>query len=1047
MAAGVYNSDLKDINLCETITGFSALGGGASGLGAGVDFAIQGTNAVDKQVSNALKGMVFNSGSTITLGADDHILIWVVCSTPGLTSIKSAGGIRATIGTNTNAYYEWYINGSDTLPQGGMNNYAIFYDGATANNTVGSPGASPSHFGGQANINATSKGVNFALDAMRYGTGLYLTEGDITTPITFDSASQFSSDTNNRYGILAGIEGGYILKGRLVIGQDPNLNITQSYFNASNVNIAFLDTEFSTTDWTQIIVDHPSTIFRIQGVNITSLGTNNPGQLVFNNSSTTGSINNCKFNEIGKTFLQANVSITGSSFNSTDTIFQSGSNLFDNIFRTTAGVSSSILVTDPSKLNFNFFDNGGSKHGIEVISTGSYVFEANIFNNFDSGSNANEPLYFNPPGGTGDLTLQITGGGTSIEFRNASSGTVTIESNASITVTGLQDNTEVRIFDSATTGPQTELAGIEDAIDGTSGNRSFTFTLPVGTIVDIVLISVQYENQRLDGFEITISQDLPFEQTFDRNYSAIPEPPPSEIIALFDSLQSRSTYFENQSESEVFPTLLEDNNLLNSASLLYVASGYSSGSIQSLIPSSSAGDLMGIDTGVIFRPVNPLTLSRINSEGYVVSSSVSGIPKLNYSSTNIGKSGSFHLSPSFLIGNGYAINFLDNGTLSGPFGDAAVGGIISSSNTLTTFPVSGVTDPGGLTSASLIEDDNSGGSKEVWWGYEDVDPDGGTNNVNPYQFSIFAKPSGVNYLYFSASFNNSGSEQWFDLSTSTTGSSNGANLDSVFQVQDFPNGWKRVGVQYNQFGLNTGNMIVGISDTDGGKTVTADGTAKMYLWGVNSSRPNDTQIVGPRLTEFVYGSAESGLSPTIDAVLTTQVSSSVVPNLTSTDGYSVYFEGTYNISTMSSSSLIGINNSSAASEIKLYKENDEASNRFSITVRRGPSSGILRDSIGLTLTINSVNIMANGFNLTGAGITPDQPFLNGDFIKIGARIKDGDSKIFLNGLQLLSRTDNFTITNTADNIRFNNVSGLAFKTYAVFNKPLSDAELITLTSY
>ena len=37
MAAGVYETDLKDINLCETITDFSALGGGASGLGAGLD--------------------------------------------------------------------------------------------------------------------------------------------------------------------------------------------------------------------------------------------------------------------------------------------------------------------------------------------------------------------------------------------------------------------------------------------------------------------------------------------------------------------------------------------------------------------------------------------------------------------------------------------------------------------------------------------------------------------------------------------------------------------------------------------------------------------------------------------------------------------------------------------------------------------------------------------------------------------------------------------------------------------------------------------------
>ena len=1041
MAAGVYNTDLKDINLCETTTDFSALGGGASGLGAGIDFAIQGTNAIDKQVSNNLKGMVYDTGSTVTLGADEHILIWMICSTPGLTSAQSIGGLRITVGTATNAYNEWYVNGNDTLPAGGMQNYAV-HTSSTADNTVGSPGANPQVFGGQADVTQTAKGVNFALDAMRYGTGFYLTEGDATTPITFESASVENDLNANRYGIFTAIEGGFGQKGRFVVGQDSNFNTTQSYFTDSNKNVVFIDTPFSLPDFTQIIVDHPDTFFDLRAISFTAEGTNNPGQLVFNNSSTTGSLVNCQFNNTGKAFFKENVQVTGSSFNSTDTIFQSGSTLFDSSFRTTTGVSSSVLVDDPSKLSFNSFDNDGSKHGIEVIVTGSYVFEANIFSNFDSGSNANEALYFNPTGGAGDLTLQVIGGGTSVEFRNASSGTVTIENNASITVTGLQDNTEVRVFDSATTGPQTELAGIEDAIDGTPGNRSFTFSLPVGTTVDIVLISVQYENERLDDFTLSVSQDLPFEQTFDRNYE---NPGDAEVTALFDSLEARSTYYENETDASTFPLLLSSNNLLESASLLYVAAGYSSGSIQSLIPSSSDGDVVGMDTGVTFRPYNPLIFSRINSEGYVVSSSVTGIPKLNYSSTDIGKSGSFHLSPAFLIGNGYAINFLDNGTLNGPFRDTVIGGIISSSNTSTTFPVSGITDPGGLTSASLIEDDNSGGSKEVWFGWEDVDPDPGLNNVNPYQFSIFAKPSGVDYLYFSASFGNSGSEQWLNLSTSTTGSGNGANLDGVFQVQDFPNGWKRVGVQYNKFGTNTGNMIVGMSDTDGGKTVTADGTAKMYLWGVNSARPNNVSTVGGRLAEFTYGPAEAGLSPTINAVLTTRFSSSVaLSDITSTDGYSVYWEGTYKISNISSASLQPSNNTAT---LTLFNESTgEGVDKFDIAIGRSPSSGNVTDSMSFIFTVSSVNVVSNGFLLNGSGNTPEQPFLNGDFVKVGARLKDGDTKIFLNGLQLLSRTTNFTITNPPDKVRFNNTSGLSFKTYSVFNKPLSDAELITLTS-
>ena len=518
MAAGVYDVDLQDINLAETTTNWNdenqAGGGGA--LSIETDFAIQGTFAITRQVNNTRRGVLYNNGTTITLGADEHIFTWTVSATPGITDNKSAGGIRISIGTGLNDYYDFYVNGADTLPEGGMQNYAIFYAAASSSLTTGTPGANPQYFGSQIATNGAAKGDNFACDAIRRGTGFYLTQGDATTPITFRSAS-IENDTNaNRYGILTEVPGGTSLKGRFVVGQNNLGTPTQAYFDDFATSVTFKTTDYTKDDFTQIIIDHPSTFFKIQGVSITGTNTFNPGQLNFKNSSTTGSLINCNFNKIGKTTLQANVVSSGSGWASSDTIFQSGSNLFDTTFRNTVGNSASMLVNDPSLIRQCVFNNEGSKHGIEVISTGSYVFEANIFNNFDSGSNANEPLYFNPPGGTGDLTLQITGGGTSIEFRNASSGTVTIENNASITITGLQDNTEVRIFAAGTT---TELAGIEDAIDGTSGNRSFTFTLEVGTIIDIVLISLLYINKRISNFTITETQNLPITQTFDRNYS------------------------------------------------------------------------------------------------------------------------------------------------------------------------------------------------------------------------------------------------------------------------------------------------------------------------------------------------------------------------------------------------------------------------------------------------------------------------------------------------------------------------------------------------
>ena len=1025
MAAGVYETDLKDINLCETTTDFSALGGGASGLGAGVDFAIQGTNAIDKLVSNALKGMVYDTGSTVTLGADEHIFTWMICSTPGITSIQSLGGLRITVGTGTNAYREWYVNGSDTLPEGGIQNYAI-HTSSTADNTQGSPGANPQFFGGQADVTATAKGVNFALDAMRYGTGLYLTQGDATTPITFTSASDENNLTANRYGIFESVPGGFSQKGRFVVGQDSTFSTVQSYFIDSNKNIVFKDTPQSLSDFTQIIVDHPSTFFDINAISFTSEGTNNKGQFVFNDSSTTGSIVNCQFNNTGKTFLQANVEVTSSAFNSTDTLFQSGSTLFDSNFRTTTGVSASILVDDPSKLSFNTLDNGGSKHGIEVISTGSYVFEANIFNNFDSGSNANEALYFNPPGGTGDLTLQIIGGGTTVDFRNASSGTVTIENNASITVTGLQDLTEVRIFDSATTGPQTELAGIENATDGTEGNRSFTFSLPVGTTVDIVLISVQYENERLDDFTLSVSQDLPFEQTFDRNY----ENPDQGVIAdLFNSLQSRSTYYENETESKTFVENLDDLGLLESASLLYPAAGVSVGLIHSLIPSSSVGDLSGSNL-----PTNDRLTVKINSSGYVVTQSLDNIPKITYDPLNVDELGALSFYRRNTSGTTYWLNPITwavSGSAWWNSGDSTPTQI----NTTLTYPASGITSIDGLENATLLSDDGSTGTKEVKLNWGNVNLFNSTPTSG--YMTLWASGSGANYLYISQSNPSavaSQSAQWFDLANRTTGSFQG-DQPKLLGSNLYRDGWTKYtfGVPSGQPNDPNMTMSIGISDNDLGNTVTADGTNKVYLWGVSTDIPTGigNQVATRPLTINEGNGAENAPTWLYSA-------KEVFPP---TQEFSLYVEG--EISTLGDFTL---------------PSSSEGSSTYGLSILVGTSGSTIT---GARLQIN--NSKAGELNSTIFANSTNATFFNGVFYtspsppttpwrnlnKIAYRLKNGDHKIFVNGVQALASTLTFGNAPFYESIYIspkNPDTWARIRNLTIFDQPLSDAELISLTS-
>ena len=103
-------------------------------------------------------------------------------------------------------------------------------------------------------------------------------------------------------------------------------------------------------------------------------------------------------------------------------------------------------------------------------------------------------------------------------YRNGTSASTTLSQDVAVTLTGMPDNTEIRVYDAATSDPQTELAGVENATDGTAGNRSFTFTLSAGTLVDVVIHNILYEHER---FELTIpssASSIPINLRFDRNY-------------------------------------------------------------------------------------------------------------------------------------------------------------------------------------------------------------------------------------------------------------------------------------------------------------------------------------------------------------------------------------------------------------------------------------------------------------------------------------------------------------------------------------------------
>jgi hypothetical protein len=88
------------------------------------------------------------------------------------------------------------------------------------------------------------------------------------------------------------------------------------------------------------------------------------------------------------------------------------------------------------------------------------------------------------------------------------------ETSPFLTLTGLQNGTEIRILSA---GTETELAGVENV---TGGSFSWGYEYNPGDQVDIVIHHTDYEYIRLTNVALTpLGLSIPINQRFDRNYS------------------------------------------------------------------------------------------------------------------------------------------------------------------------------------------------------------------------------------------------------------------------------------------------------------------------------------------------------------------------------------------------------------------------------------------------------------------------------------------------------------------------------------------------
>ncbi len=513
MAAPIYNTDLIDITLAESVTNWTALGGGASGLAIGPDFAMQGINCVDKAVSVSEKGQVFNFGTTITPGTNTHFYTWVFLATPGVSATLANRGLTVAIGTSTTAYNQFHVEGSDTYGAIGRVGkcYPVRYvttsTSSAAQNLyrtlVGTPGANPQYFGSLANILGTVKGSNLGVDAIRYGTGIYNVLGDTTTPITFSGSAAANDATGSRWGVFTYVSGNsYELQGRYGVGLAANGTTTASYMLDTGKSILFTDTKHSLSDFTQFIVDHPSTTCSLSNISFTAGGTINRGIIKFNNSASLGNLSSCTFDGIGNTQLQARVSASNSTWNNCLQVTQSSATINSCTFNKTT-----LISNEPNKVSYcKFFGNPGvsGSHGIVVTRTGSYAFAGNTFENF-GGNNTTSASLFNNSGGVVTMSIVAgSGGGTPTFFNSA--GSSTFIQNAVLLSMNIVDATGTAVTSSCevTVVKESDTSILFAEENVISGNSQYLYNYTADTLVYINILNVSsYEPKTVTGVTLT----------------------------------------------------------------------------------------------------------------------------------------------------------------------------------------------------------------------------------------------------------------------------------------------------------------------------------------------------------------------------------------------------------------------------------------------------------------------------------------------------------------------------------------------------------------
>jgi hypothetical protein len=536
--------DLRtELNPCDAITGFTA--DGPVGVDNTSGFFYEGTNAITTQHTNAAEHIYTTSiGGTRDLSDSTCYMILK----DNLIATAANGGVQFVLfdGTDDIGYG---VGGNDDVGMAldvfwnsykldvteiGNAVYTNTYAGVLANLTttaITGVGLGTVHLAkAQGNVD------NIKLDRLSFhANGSYalrINGGTVGTPET--TTDVLGDSVTTGWGIVANPVGAlYTFHAPVEFGE-PAAN-ADSYYSATDEQWVLIGGDVGVGHFPFRVISNSTDTqsFVLDGVAITSVGT----RATYDFSDTNINIldlNAVNFTDMGVMSWPTTTSgtrvVTNCIFNNGDLLDFGATTVTDAIINGTSRANGALTLDENTTYSANqdrlTFNSDGTGHAFEMAPTGAGPFTYNLdgwtFNDYavTDGSTGNEVLFINPSTLSADITINISGGGDTPTIREVASytGTITINNNVNVTLTGMRDNTEVRVLDNVT---REFLAGIEDATTGTTNNRSFSFSLGAGTTVDIAVFNIAFvlpPNNRIENFVIPTSDtSIPISQVRDRN--------------------------------------------------------------------------------------------------------------------------------------------------------------------------------------------------------------------------------------------------------------------------------------------------------------------------------------------------------------------------------------------------------------------------------------------------------------------------------------------------------------------------------------------------